>query len=72
MHKEGINGKKYNKGTFFKYPIVEFINCFLNHKIKVNHCLGLANIGVTPYMNATLQSLCHITSLKNNFQTPTF
>ena len=32
------------------------------------HCLGLENIGATCYMNATLQCLCHVTSLKNYFQ----
>ena len=32
------------------------------------HTLGLENIGATCYMNATLQCLCHITSLKNYFQ----
>ena len=34
------------------------------------HTLGLENIGATCYMNATLQCLCHITSLKNYFQSP--
>ena len=33
-----------------------------------NHCLGLQNIGATCYMNATLQCLCHISSLKNYFK----
>ena len=33
-----------------------------------NHCLGLENIGATCYMNATLQCLCHIKSLKNYFR----
>ena len=34
---------------------------------EVNHCLGLENIGSTPYMNATIQCLCHILKLKNYF-----
>ena len=33
-----------------------------------NHSLGLENIGATCYMNATLQCLCHIKSLKNYFR----
>ena len=35
-----------------------------------DHCLGLENIGATCYMNATLQCLCHVTSLKKYFQNP--
>jgi len=33
-----------------------------------NHCLGLQNVGATCYMNATLQCLCHVTSLKKYFK----
>ena len=32
-----------------------------------NHTLGLENIGATCYMNATLQCLCHVSSLKDYF-----
>ena len=35
--------------------------------IDKNHTLGLENIGATCYMNATLQCLCHIKSLKDYF-----
>ena len=35
--------------------------------IKKSHALGLENIGATCYMNATLQCLCHIDSIKNYF-----
>ena len=38
-----------------------------NQTEEPNHCLGLQNIGATCYMNATLQCLCHVTSLKNYF-----
>ena len=33
-----------------------------------NHTLGLENIGATCYMNATLQCLCHVNSLKYYFK----
>ena len=89
IHKEGR--KNYNKGTFLKYPITEFINLInqnrihnskiINKKIEnnnsmilknnySNHCLGLENIGGNIYMNSILQCLCHVTSLKNYFQSP--
>ena len=34
---------------------------------EVRHCLGLENIGATCYMNATIQSLCNVFSLKKYF-----
>ena len=37
-----------------------------------NHCLGLQNVGATCYMNATLQCLCHVTSLKKYFKEKNF
>ena len=46
--------------------ICYFISIFPLLK-ELNHCLGLQNVGATCYMNATLQCLCHITSLKNYF-----
>ena len=33
-----------------------------------NHCLGLKNIGANPYMNPTIQCLCHVSNVKNYFQ----
>jgi len=35
IHKEGSNIFKYNKGTYLKYPTIEFINKY-NNKIKIN------------------------------------
>ena len=43
----------------------------INNEIKLrelNHCLGLENIGEPFYMNATIQCLCHIRSLKDYFK----
>ena len=51
-------------------PIGYFISISpinFNQIKEPNHCLGLQNIGATCYMNATLQCLCHVTSLKNYF-----
>ena len=48
-----------------------FISISPNINYNINeprHCLGLQNIGATCYMNATLQCLCHISSLKNYFK----
>ena len=32
IHKEGVKGRNFNKGTFLKYPINEFLNIFNNHE----------------------------------------
>ena len=40
IHKEGLNKFNYNKGTFLKYPIIEFINSFLyqnNNNVIINN-----------------------------------
>ena len=37
-------------------------------KKEMYHCLGLKNIGTIYYMNATIQCLCHIRSLKEYFK----
>ena len=72
--KKEKNKFNFNKGTFLKYPIIEFINSFNNQKtLKISdsiHCLGLTNIRASIYMNPTLQCLCNVTSLKNYFQNP--
>ena len=44
-----------------------FISIF-PYNVEPNHCLGLQNVGATCYMNATLQCLCHVTSLKKYFK----
>jgi uncharacterized UBP type Zn finger protein len=41
-------------------------------KFEPNHCLGLQNVGATCYMNATLQCLCHVASLKEYFKEKNF
>ena len=49
--------------------IGNFISIFpYNQTRGPSHCLGLQNIGATCYMNATLQCLCHINSLKKYFK----
>ena len=53
--------------------IINYNNNSFNIKITKQkppgkkHALGLENIGATCYMNATLQCLCHIDSIKNYF-----
>ena len=60
---EKIRNKQNNK------CIAYFINLSSNllPSKENNHCLGLENIGATCYMNATLQCLCHVLSLKKYF-----
>jgi len=43
-------------------------NTIEKNKKELDHCLGLENIGATCYMNATIQCLCHIRSLKDYFK----
>ena len=44
-------------------------NIIKETKLKdLNHCLGLENLGEPCYMNATIQCLCHIKSLKDYFK----
>jgi len=49
------------------YYICYFIS-ISPYNAEPNHCLGLQNVGDTYYMNATLQCLCHIASLKQYFK----
>ena len=48
--------------------IIQTDNIQNNNKKEMVHCLGLENIGATCYMNATIQCLCHIRSLKEYFK----
>ena len=61
-HKNVLNIINYNNNSFnIKNPKKK------PPPIKKSHALGLENIGATCYMNATLQCLCHIDSIKNYF-----
>ena len=57
------NNIKLNFNNF-----IQIDNIQNNNKKKMVHCLGLENIGATCYMNATIQCLCHISSLKEYFK----
>ena len=62
--KNYLNIINYNNNSFnIKKPTKQKIP----KDIKKKHALGLENIGATCYMNATLQCLCHIDSIKNYF-----
>ena len=47
IHKEGVISKNINKGTFLKYPIIEFLNIFYNQEknnaINNNKLINLNN-----------------------------
>ena len=66
-----INNQEQNKNGNIK--LINYNDNLFNlsnssTKRELNHCLGLENIGATCYMNATLQCLCHIRSLKEYFK----
>ena len=60
-----INNKNENKINLNKSQNLN-VESKLNKTL--NHCLGLENLGALPYINATIQCLCHVLNFKNYFQ----
>jgi len=74
MAKYGIDFSSINEQNIIDDNlklIGNFVNISQKNKVEIsepNHCLGLENIGATCYMNATIQCLCNVAKLKENFQ----
>ena len=74
MAKYGIDFSSINEQNIIDDNlklIGNFVNIEKKNKVKnvePNHCLGLENLGATCYMNATIQCLCNVFKLKENFQ----
>ena len=62
-----IQNINYNNISFGYFISISKNTNFIPYE-EFDHCLGLENIGATCYMNATLQCLCNINSLKSFFK----
>ena len=64
---KSIQNIKYNNIPFGFFISISKNSNFIQVE-ELDHSLGLENIGATCYMNATLQCLCNINSLKSFFK----